>query len=187
MWPFFCCYICTCICCLKLHQADYQVGEVFFLPQFWWGALSSNVFTSCAVFWSLGRRGYFGVWNIVLVCIIAYYCSLLNDGSVLNFHNLFIIFILNNSLGNFIWMVQILSMSNIITFVLKCIYIFIGLRDLHRNHYDYLFRRWMNSSVYSAAYMHQWIGSTLFQIMACCLFGAKPLSKPMQGHCQLDP
>ena len=25
-----CCYICTCICCLKLHQADYQVGEVFF-------------------------------------------------------------------------------------------------------------------------------------------------------------
>ena len=26
---FFCCYICTCIC-LKLHQADYQVGEVFF-------------------------------------------------------------------------------------------------------------------------------------------------------------
>ena len=26
----FCCYICTCICCLKLHQADYQVGEVFF-------------------------------------------------------------------------------------------------------------------------------------------------------------
>ena len=27
--PFFCCYICTCICCLKLHQ----VGE-FFLTQF---------------------------------------------------------------------------------------------------------------------------------------------------------
>ena len=29
----FCCYICTCICCFKLHQADYQVGE-FFLTQF---------------------------------------------------------------------------------------------------------------------------------------------------------
>ena len=62
----FCCYICTCICCLKLHQADYQVGEVFF-NSIWWGALSSNVFTICAVYWSLGRRGYFGVSNGVLV------------------------------------------------------------------------------------------------------------------------
>ena len=34
--------------------------------------------------------------------------------------------------------------------------------------------------------MRQWIGSTLVQIMACCLFGAKPLSKPMIGYCQLD-
>ena len=65
----FCCYICTCICCLKLHQADYQVGEVFFfLTQFGGGALSSNVFTICAVYWNLGRRGYFGVSNVVLVC-----------------------------------------------------------------------------------------------------------------------
>ena len=64
---FFCCYIWPCICCLKLHQADYQVGEFFFLPQFWWEALSSNVFTICAVYWSLGRRGYFGVSNVVLV------------------------------------------------------------------------------------------------------------------------
>ena len=63
----FCCYICTCICCLKLHQADYQVGEFFFLNSIWWGALSSNVFTICAVYWSLGRRGYFGVSNGVLV------------------------------------------------------------------------------------------------------------------------
>ena len=58
----FCCYICTCICCLKLHQ----VGE-FFLNSIWWGPLSSNVFTICAVYWSLGRRGYFGVSNVVLV------------------------------------------------------------------------------------------------------------------------
>ena len=35
-------------------------------------------------------------------------------------------------------------------------------------------------------YMHQWIGSALAQIMACRLFGAKPLSKPMLGYCQLD-
>ena len=35
--------------------------------------------------------------------------------------------------------------------------------------------------------MRQWIGSALVQIMACRLFGAKPLSKPMLGYCQLDP
>ena len=37
-----------------------------------------------------------------------------------------------------------------------------------------------------AAYMRQWIRSILVQIMARCLFGAKPLSKPMMGYCQLD-
>ena len=34
--------------------------------------------------------------------------------------------------------------------------------------------------------MHQWIGSALVQIMACRLFGAKPLSEPMLAYCQLD-
>ena len=38
---------------------------------------------------------------------------------------------------------------------------------------------WVNSSPPSAAYMRQWTGSTLFQIMACRLVGAKPLSEPM--------
>ena len=38
----------------------------------------------------------------------------------------------------------------------------------------------------SAAYMRQWIGSVLVQIMVCRLYGAKPLSKPMLGR-QLDP
>ena len=47
--------------------------------------------------------------------------------------------------------------------------------------------QWVNSSPPSAAYMRQRIGSALVQIMACCIFGAKPLSKPMQGYCQLDP
>ena len=37
----------------------------------------------------------------------------------------------------------------------------------------------INSSAPSAAYMRQWIGSALVHIMACRLFGAKPLSKPM--------
>ena len=37
----------------------------------------------------------------------------------------------------------------------------------------------LNSSSPSAAYIHQRMGSTLVQIMACCLLGAKPLSKWM--------
>ena len=45
----------------------------------------------------------------------------------------------------------------------------------------------LNSSLSSAAYISQWIGSTLVQIMACRIFGAKPLSKPMLGYHQLDP
>ena len=45
----------------------------------------------------------------------------------------------------------------------------------------------VNSSPPGAAYMHQWIGSALVQIMAWRLFGAKPLSKPMLSYCQLDP
>ena len=44
-----------------------------------------------------------------------------------------------------------------------------------------------NSSPHSTANMRQWIRSVLVQIMACRLFGAKPLSKPMLGYCQLDP
>ena len=39
----------------------------------------------------------------------------------------------------------------------------------------------INSSPPSAAYMCQWIGSALVQIMACRLFGDKPLSKPVLG------
>ena len=44
-----------------------------------------------------------------------------------------------------------------------------------------------NASLPSVAYMSQWIGSALVQIMACRLFGAKPLSKPLSGYRQLDP
>ena len=44
----------------------------------------------------------------------------------------------------------------------------------------------INSYPPSAAYMRQWIGPALVQIMDCRLFGAKPLSKPMLGYCQMD-
>ena len=39
----------------------------------------------------------------------------------------------------------------------------------------------------SVTYIRQWIMSALLQIMACRQFGAKPLSKPILGYCQLDP
>ena len=35
--------------------------------------------------------------------------------------------------------------------------------------------------------MRQWIGSALIQIMACRLFGAKPLSKPNAGTLSIGP
>ena len=44
----------------------------------------------------------------------------------------------------------------------------------------------LNSYPPSAAYMHQWTGSALVQVMACRLFGAKPLPEPMLTYCQLE-
>ena len=41
----------------------------------------------------------------------------------------------------------------------------------------------LNSSPPSAAYMRQWIGSALVEVMACRLFGAKPLPQPMLTYC----
>ena len=37
------------------------------------------------------------------------------------------------------------------------------------------------------AYMHRWTRPSLVQVMACRLFGTKPLPKPMLTYCQLDP
>ena len=44
----------------------------------------------------------------------------------------------------------------------------------------------VNSSPPSAAYTRRWTGSSLVQVMACRLFGAKPLPEPMLVYCQLD-
>ena len=44
-----------------------------------------------------------------------------------------------------------------------------------------------NSSPPSATYLRQWTDSVLVQIMACRLFGAKPLSEPMLDYSQLNP
>ena len=54
--------------------------------------------------------------------------------------------------------------------------------SVDRNNIPYI-----NSSPPSAAHIRHWSGLVLVQIMACRLFGAKQLSKPMLGYCQLDP
>ena len=45
----------------------------------------------------------------------------------------------------------------------------------------------LNSSPPSGTYMRQGTGWALVPIMACRLFGTKPLSKPILGYCELDP
>ena len=48
-------------------------------------------------------------------------------------------------------------------------------------------QRPINSFPPSAAYMPQWTGSAVVQIMACRLSGAEPLHEAMLTYCQLDP
>ena len=67
-----------------------------------------------------------------------------------------------------------------------------GAHELHPQHMFgvYLFKiitisprgQWRNSptSAPSAAYMLQWTGSALVQVLACRLFGAKPLPQPLK-------
>ena len=45
----------------------------------------------------------------------------------------------------------------------------------------------VNSCSPSAAYMSRWTGLALVQVMACRLFGAKPLPEPMLSYCHMDP
>ena len=60
-------------------------------------------------------------------------------------------------------------------------YIVYHIHDINMYNFDTF-----KSSPPSVTYMRQWTGTPLVKIMACRLFGAKPLSKPMQGYCQLD-
>ena len=46
--------------------------------------------------------------------------------------------------------------------------------------------QWVNSALPSTAYIRWWTESTLVQVMACCLFGAKPLTEPIRTYCQLN-
>ena len=49
------------------------------------------------------------------------------------------------------------------------------------------FQHYLCCQLISPSASYTWIGSALVQIMACRLFGAKSLSKPLLGHCQMDP
>ena len=44
----------------------------------------------------------------------------------------------------------------------------------------------INSCPPSVTYIRQWTGSSLVQVMACCLFTAKPLPVLMLVYCQLE-
>ena len=65
-------------------------------------------------------------------------------------------------------------------FIVWIIWCFCQCNVLSNNHCS------TNSSPPSAAYMRQWVGSSLVQVMASRLFGAKPLPEPMLAYCQLD-
>ena len=45
----------------------------------------------------------------------------------------------------------------------------------------------LNSSSLCDALIHQWMRSSLVEVMVCHLCGAKPLVEPVLANCQLDP
>ena len=55
-------------------------------------------------------------------------------------------------------------------------------KDLNHNLIHFI-----SSSPASAAYMRQWTGSSLVQVMACRLLDAKPIPEPMLTYRKLDP
>ena len=57
----------------------------------------------------------------------------------------------------------------------------------HTTEYHWAWHWCVNSLRPRDAYMHHQTRPSLVQIMACHLFGAKPLSKPMLHYCQMDP
>ena len=54
---------------------------------------------------------------------------------------------------------------------------------LHIFQHKFFGLQYINSCTPSATYMCRWTRSALVQIMACCLFGTKPLSEPMLEYC----
>ena len=74
--------------------------------------------------------------------------------------------------------------DNICSYLCRHLLFYRSCKSPTRAHHDGMVG--INESPPNAAYMCQWIGSALVQIMVCRLFGTKPLSKPMLGYCPLD-
>ena len=51
---------------------------------------------------------------------------------------------------------------------------------------QYMYRYWFTARWKLAPYTRQWTGSAFVQVIACRLFGAKPLPEPMLANCQMD-
>ena len=72
--------------------------------------------------------------------------------------------------------------DNIMQFLYPYIHVYVSGYNLHTDYTPpnpYLISP-------SAAYMRQWTGSSLVQLMACRLIGAKPLPEPVLAYCHLD-
>ena len=82
--------------------------------------------------------------------------------------------------------------KNLVDKLTKCSETILGVRKYsilnvsHMSHWASLAKT-INVSPPYVAYMRQWTGSTLLQLTACRLFGAKPLPEPMVTFNQLDP
>ena len=81
---------------------------------------------------------------------------------------------------HYIYMPSHQLMLTIIILMRTCMHFNINVLDT--DHGDVF----VKSSPPSATYMCQWIGSAMVQIMACRLFGIRPLSKAVLGYCELD-
>ena len=108
---------------------------------------------------------------ILTICILQVFFHLDDPHPVLFFSIFYLTFAENRLYSNIIRQYRDMIINSIIIFC-EC---------------NELIDNLFNSSTHSAAFMRHWIGSALVQIMACRLFGAKPLSKPMLGYWQLDP
>ena len=67
-------------------------------------------------------------------------------------------------------------------------YLFLAQHSSNHDVYSPLKKIWgsFNSSPPKAAYMRQSTRSALFRVMACRLFGTKPLPEPILAYCQSD-
>ena len=88
--------------------------------------------------------------------------------------------------GGVLLLIKVRFRTQVRSLDLICFKVELNLK-LRQKRYTTLENQHNNPSSQSAAYMRQWIGSALIQIMACSLFGTKPLSKQVLGYCQLDP